>query len=75
MLEPDADAYGDRGSNLLNKLHDLQRERGESLDTAQPVNDRASSLIEDVDKWLEEGRLDPAIGDVAQRLLALLAGG
>ena len=75
MLEPDADAYGDRGSNLLNKLRDLQRERGESFDTAQPVKDRAGSLIEDVDKWLEEGRLDPAIGDVAQRLLAPLAGG
>ena len=73
-LAPDADAYGDRGSNLLDKLRDLQDERSTYSDTDHHVTDSASDLIDDVNKWLGEGRLNPAIGADALRLLAPLAG-
>jgi hypothetical protein len=33
------------------------------------VRDEARDLLEDVDKWLDEARLDPSIGAEAIRLL------
>jgi hypothetical protein len=74
MLAPNPDAYGDRGSNLLDKLRDLQDERSQYPDSDHHVTDSASDLIDDVQKWLGEGRLNPTIGAHALRLLAPLAG-
>jgi hypothetical protein len=51
-LAPNADAYGDRGSNLLDKLRSLQDERSQYPDTDHHVTDSASALIDDVNKWL-----------------------
>lgn len=73
-LAPNADAYGDRGSNLLDKLRSLQAERSQYSDTDPHVTGSASDLIDDVHKWLGEGRLNPTIGADALRLLAPLAG-
>jgi hypothetical protein len=73
MLEPNPDAYGDRGSNLYDKLRDLQDERNRYPDSDHHVTDSASDLIDDVQKWLGEGRLSPTIGAHALRLLAPLA--
>ena len=74
ILAPNADAYGDRGSNLLDKLRDVQDERGKHPDSHDHVIDAANDLIDDVHKWLGEGRLDTSIGAHALRLLAPLAG-
>jgi hypothetical protein len=74
MLAPNADAYGDRGSNLLDKLRDVQDERSKHPDSHEHVVDAADDLIDDVHKWLGEGRLNPTIGAHALRLLAPLAG-
>ncbi|MEO5837611.1 MAG: HD domain-containing phosphohydrolase [Acidimicrobiales bacterium] len=73
-LAPNPDAYGDRGSNLLGKLVDLQNERAKHPDSDHHVTDKASDLIDDVQKWRGEGRLDPTIGADAIRLLTPLAG-
>ena len=73
-LAPNPDAYGDRGSNLLDKLRDLQDERAEYPDSDHHVTDSASDLIDDVWKWLGEHRLDATIGADAIRLLTPLAG-
>ncbi|MEO8696648.1 MAG: HD domain-containing phosphohydrolase [Acidimicrobiales bacterium] len=74
VLAPNPDAYGERGSDLLSKLRDLQKERAKHPDTDHHVTDRARGLIDDVDKWLTEGKLDAAIGADAIRLLQPLAG-
>jgi hypothetical protein len=74
LLAPDPDGYGDRGSNLLGKLRDVQDERSKHPDSHDHVIDAANDLIDDVHKWLGEGRLDFTIGADALRLLAPLAG-
>ena len=74
ILTPNPDAYGNRGSNLLAKLNQLQSQRATRPDTDSHVIDQASSLSQDVDKWLQEGRLDATIGADAKRLLAPLIG-
>jgi hypothetical protein len=73
LLQPDPDAYGNRGSNLLDKLNDVQAARSQYGDSDHHVRDKARSLIDDVNKWLGEGRLDATIGADAKRLLAPLA--
>jgi hypothetical protein len=40
---------------------------------AQPDPEEAAKLIEEIDKWVRDGELDPAIGATAQTLLAPLA--
>jgi HD-GYP domain-containing protein (c-di-GMP phosphodiesterase class II) len=72
VLAPDPDAYGDRGSNLYDKLVDLQQERVIYGDAHQRVRDDARDLLDDVDKWLKENRLDDQIGADAIRLLTPL---
>ena len=72
-LAPDPDAYGDRGSNLYDKLVDLQQERASYPDSSPRVRDDARALRDDVDKWMGEGRLDTTIGAEAVRLLTPLA--
>jgi hypothetical protein len=74
VLAPNPDAYGDRGSDLYNKLRDLQNERTKHPDTDHHVIDRAKALINDTEKWVREGKLDPAIGADAIRLVTPLAG-
>jgi len=73
LLQPYPDAYGDRGSNLLSKLQDLQSARVQYGDADSHVVTRANDLIDDVNKWLGEGRLDPTIGADAKQLLTALA--
>ena len=74
LLAPKPDAYGDRGSNLLDKLRALQDDRNKYPDSDDHVTASASDLIADVQKWLGEGRLDQTIGADAIRLLTPLAG-
>ena len=74
VLAPNPDAYGDRGSNLLDKLRALQDERSQYPDSDDHVTQSARDLIADVQKWLGEGRLNPTIGAYALKLLAPLAG-
>ena len=73
LLAPNPDAYGDRGSNLYDKLVHLQEERASHGDGSPHVRDEARDLLDDVNKWLDEGRLNAAIGAEAIRLLTPLA--
>jgi hypothetical protein len=73
ILQPNPDAYGDRGSNLLDKLNALQSTRRQYGDANPRVASDARDLMADVNTWLGERRLDPTIGADAQRLLAPLA--
>jgi hypothetical protein len=73
VLAPNPDAYGDKGSNLHDKLVDIEAERAIYSDSSSRVRDDARSLLKDIDKWLKEGRLDEQIGADAIRLLQPLA--
>ena len=64
LLAADPDAFGEKGSDLLDKLVEVQEE-GDS--------EKAAKLIEEIDKWVAEGQLDPNAGALAQQLLAPLA--
>ncbi|HUF85285.1 MAG TPA: protein kinase [Acidimicrobiia bacterium] len=63
-LAADPDAFGEKGEDLLDKLQKVQEEQNP---------EEAGKLIEEIDKWVDEGQLDPATGALAQQLLAPLA--
>ena len=73
MVEYNPDAYGEKGSDLLKKLRELQRERDKHPDTDNHVRDRARDVIDAADKWLREHKLDATIAAHTTRLLAPLA--
>jgi serine/threonine-protein kinase len=55
-------AFGEKETDLLGKLAEAQQDPEE-----------AAKLIDEIDKWVSKGELDPAIGSIAQSLLAPLA--
>jgi hypothetical protein len=57
----------------MDKLNDVQAARNQYGDSDNHVRDKALSLIDDVNKWLGERRLDATIGADAKRLLAPFA--
>ncbi|MGQ0803524.1 MAG: protein kinase domain-containing protein [Actinomycetota bacterium] len=64
LLAADPDAFGEKGEDLLEKLQEVQ---------ADQDPEDAAKLIEEIDKWVSEGQLDPETGALAQELLAPLA--
>ncbi len=64
LLAANPDAFGEKGEDLVGKLEEVQAD-GDPED--------AANLIEEIDKWVAEGQLDPEIGSQAQQLLAPLA--
>jgi hypothetical protein len=73
MVQYNPDAYGDKGSDLLKKLLELQHERAKHADTDKHVRDRARDVIDNVNKWMSEGKLDTTIASHTTRLVAPLA--
>lgn len=67
LLSAGPEDYGKKGRDLLDKLQELQRERGR--DQAK----KAGDLIEDIDDWVDDGELDAAIAAQARQLLEPLA--
>jgi hypothetical protein len=64
LLAANPDAFGEKGTDLLDKLQEVQGEQD---------GEKAAKLIEEIDKWVGEGELDAEIGALAQQLLAPLA--
>jgi serine/threonine protein kinase len=64
LLAANPDAFGEKGTDLLDKLQEAQGEQD---------GEKAAKLIDEIDKWVGEGQLDPEIGALAQQLLAPLA--
>jgi serine/threonine protein kinase len=62
LLVANPAAFGEKGPDLLDKLGD-----------AAADSEEAAKLIEEVDKWVAEGELDPEIGTIARNLLAPIA--
>jgi hypothetical protein len=60
LLSANPGAYGEKGPDLLDKLGEVSG--GDSKEAAK--------LLDEINKWTAEGELDPAIGAVAQRLVA-----
>jgi len=67
LLSAGPEDYGKKGRDLLDKLQELQRERGR--DQAK----KAADLIEDIDDWVDDGELNAAIAAQARQLLEPLA--
>lgn len=67
LLSAGPEEYGKKGPDLLDKLQEVQRERGR--DQAE----KAADLIEDIDDWVEDGELDPAIAERARQVLVPIA--
>jgi len=67
LLSAGPENYGKKGRDLLDKLQELQRERGR--DRAE----KAADLIEDIDDWVDDGELDAAFAAQARQLLEPLA--
>lgn len=59
--------HGKKGPDLLDKLQEVQRERG------RKQAEKAADLIEDIDDWVEDGELDPDIARLARELLVPIA--
>lgn len=63
----DPDAYGDKGSDLLNALQEVQREKPDKQAK------KATRVLEEIDKWVAEGKLDATIADQARAVLRPIA--
>lgn len=57
------EAYGEKGLDLLDKLQKMQRE------TAEKRVEEAENAIEEISKWVDEGKLEPLIAQAAIELL------
>ena len=73
MIQSNPDAYGEKGSDLLKKLQELQRNEPSTATHHDHVTDHADKAIEDADKWMRQGKLDPKIVSHTKRLLTPLA--
>ena len=63
------EVYGDKGLDLLKSLQEVQREAGTER------RERAEKAIEQMAKWVEEGKLDPAVVQAVTTRLEQIAGG
>ncbi len=64
LLAANPEAFGEKGDDLLDKLQEVQDDQDA---------EKAAKLIEEIDKWVDEGQLDPDVGALAQELLLPLA--
>lgn len=62
-LRENPEAHGDRADDLEENLEDVLDEDGAEL------NSGARELMTDIEKWMDEGRLDPELG---QQVIGLL---
>ncbi len=62
LLAANPGGFGEKGTDLLGKLAEARQDPEE-----------ADKLIEEIDKWVRKGELDPEIGATAHRLLAPVA--
>ncbi len=61
LLTANPAASGEKGPDLLDKLGEVGGD-----------GEKAAKLVEEIDKWVANGELDPEIGTTAQRLLLSL---
>jgi len=61
------DSFGEKGSDLLNKLQEVQREKPDKQ------AEKASKVVEEMDKWVAEGKLDPNVAEDARAVLQPIA--
>ena len=73
MVQSNPNAYGEKGSDLLEKLQELQHERSKHADSHDHVTKRADKTIEEADKWMGQGKLDASLVSQTKRLLTPLA--
>lgn len=73
MVQSNPGTYGEKGSDLLKQLQELQQERNKHPDIHDHVTERAQKTIDEADKWMREGKLDRTIVSHTKRLLAPLA--
>ena len=73
MVLHNPDSYGEKGSDLLKNLLELQKERAKHGNTHRHVAEHADEAIKDADKWMRQGKLDPTIVSHTKRLLTPLA--
>lgn len=67
LLATDPDAYGEKGRDLLDKLQKVQSE------SPDKQAEEARKAIEEIGKWIDEGELDPTMGQRAISVLEPLA--
>lgn len=67
QVAADPGAYGEKGSDLLDKLQEVQREKSDKQ------ADKAAKVLEEIDKWIADGKLDAAIAEQARAVLRPLA--
>lgn len=66
-IAADPDSFGEKGSDLLNKLQEVQREKpGKQAE-------KASKVLEELDKWVADGKLDSSIASDARAILQPIA--
>jgi serine/threonine protein kinase len=61
LLAAGPDAFGEKGNDVLKKLVEVQEKQD---------GDEAAKLLEEIDKWVGEGKLDPQIGSFARDVLS-----
>lgn len=66
-IAADPDSFGEKGSDLLSKLQEVQREKPDKQ------ADKASKVLEEIDKWIAEGKLNSSIAKDAQAVLQPIA--
>lgn len=66
-IATDPDSFGEKGSDLLNKLQEVQREKPDKQ------AEKASKVLEEIDKWVVEGTLDSNVAEDARAVLQPIA--
>lgn len=66
-IAADPDSFGEKGSDLLNKVQEVQREKSDKQ------AEKASKVLEEIDKWVAEGKLDANVGQDARAILQPIA--
>ncbi|HWB72437.1 MAG TPA: protein kinase [Egibacteraceae bacterium] len=67
LLSENPEAYGDKGPDLLERLEKVNER------SADEQAREARKTIEETEKWVQEGQLDPEIGALAVELLEPIA--
>lgn len=62
-IAADPDSFGEKGSDLLNKLQEVQREKPDKQ------AEKAAKVLEEIDKWVAEGTLDSNVAEDARAVL------
>ncbi len=66
-IAADPDSFGEKGSDLLNKLQEVQREKPDKQ------AEKASKVLEEIDEWVADGKLDSSVAENARAVLQPIA--